>query len=676
MLRHTCLSTLCLSLSLSAALVRIDVHTRGDVLDGRAFGKAGAYEGLNGTAHFAIDPKFDSNRNITDLEKAPRNAAGLVEFSADLYILRPRDPARGNGTVLFEPPNRGGKGMLGMFNRAITSLNPTTAEHFGDGLLLNEGYTLAWLGWQHDVPVKRDLMRLTVPVARGVKGWVRSEFVPDKKMTRFSLGDSAHVPYPVLDTETAVLTVRDGVRGKRQKIARDAWHIENNTDVVLLQPMQPGRIYEVIYGSADPPLAGLGLAAIRDFISYLKHNAEGIRSKYAIGFGTSQSAMVLKALIYEGFNADEKGRQVFDGIFSNVAGGRRATFHRFTQPSRTAGPLRNASFSTTDQFPYSDTTTTDPVSGISDGVLVRAEKSRAIPKIIHTNSSYEYWGSSGALLHTTVDGKHDLALPATSRVYMLVGGQHGPASFPPVSGRGQNLHNFNDYRWVHRALLDRLRTWVIEGKEPPRSLHPTLSTTTLVRIDQYRFPAIPNVLLPSSPHRSERLDFGPSYRNAGVIDYEPPRLGKLFAALVPQADSDGIDIAGVKMPWISVPLGTFTGWNLRNETIGAPAELLGQTGSYIPFPPTKAVRIERRDPRSSIEERYTTEADYLDKIQGAANALSRDGFLLEADTPKIIALAKDLWDWAIQGHQKRPPDARSSASRKADGNRRAVSDRL
>lgn len=649
---RTSVMALILCLGAEARVLRIEVTDRSDVLAGRSFGKTGAYEKIRGKVYFAVDPKDKANERITDLDKAPKNGQGQVEYSSDLYILKPRHLSQGNGTILFEPPNRGGKGMLVMFNRTASALNPETAEHFGDGLLMDAGYTLVWLGWQHDVPRRPGLMRVTVPTVQGIKGLVRSEFVPEKPVSTFSLGDSGHVPYVATSPATATLTVRDGIRGARETIDRDSWKIENGTDVVLSKPALPGRIYEVIYESANPPVAGLGLAAVRDLISHLKYGSEPLIGdqhplKHAIGFGVSQSAMLLKAIVYEGFNVDEKGKQVFDGVFAHVAGGRRSTFQRFTQPSRTAGPLRNASFSPTDQFPFADPLTAG-LDGIKDGVLARAMQSGTVPKIFYTNSTYEYWGSVGALVHVSVDGKQDVKLPATTRVYLLAGGQHGPAAFPPGESKGQNLSNFNDYKWILRALLEKLQLWVAQGKEPPSSSYPTLQAKTLVSRADYVFPAIRNIELPRSPHLSEQLDFGPAYRSRGIVEFEPPRLGKRYAALIPQADRDGNDRTGVKMPAVTVPLGTFTGWNLRGTAIGATNELLGQNGSYIPFARTKAERQQQGDPRPSIEERYTSQNDYLEKINAAAKTLAASGYLLERDIPAVIAMAKRHWTWALQ----------------------------
>lgn len=635
-----------------AALLRIEVNERSDVLNGRAFGRAGAYERLIGRTYFALDPKHPLNSRITDIERAPRHAGGLVDFSADLYVLKPRDPARGNGVVLYEPPNRGRKNLLSMFQRARDSQDPRREEEFGDGMLLADGYTIVWLGWQHDVPGRDHLLRLHAPVAAGVTGLVRSEFTPDRKTRRIPLGDSGHIAYPVVRIEQ--LTVRDAIASARRILPRSDWRIEG-TEIVLKNEAQPGKIYEAVYTAKDPAVAGVGLAAIRDLISFLKYGGNNVTPlgdqrrflRHALGFGVSQSAMLLKALIYAGFNQDERNRQVFDGILAHVAGGRRSTFERFVQPSRTAGPLRNASFTPTDQFPYSDVEQHDPELGRSDGVLARARGAGKVPKIFYTNSSYEYWGASSSLIHTTVDGKDDAPLPATTRVYVFAGGQHGPARFPPQPGRGQNLPNPNNYRWVLRALLPGLQRWVAGAEEPPASQYPFVKTGTLVGVAQLRFPAIPGVAVPRHTHLPYRLYFGPHFHSKGVANIQPPRIGSAYGIRVPQVDGDGNDIPGIRMPQVAVPLATYTGWNLRNPAIGASTELLGSTGSYIPFPRTIAQRIVQKDPRASIEERYSSRDEYLARIRRHAENLARERYLLERDVLELVKEAADHWDWIM-----------------------------
>jgi hypothetical protein len=609
--------------TLPAAVVHIDIASTDPVAGGRQFGKSGAYERLKGKARLAVDPNHPANKVIAHLQLAPRNAQGLIEFSADLYVLRPRELAKGNATILFEVVNRGKKGMLGMFNRA-------REDDFGDGLLLNEGYTLVWVGWQHDVPLDPELMRVYVPSAN-IKGLVRSEFAPDSPVQKIPLGDAGHVAYPVLNPETARVTVRDDIYGPRTELAKDAWSLNGDT-LRLSSPATPGRLYEIVYESSDPPVAGLGLAAIRDVISHLKKEY-----KYAIGVGTSQSAMVLKALLYEGFNQDEKGAMVFDGIFAHVAGGRRSTFQRFTQPSRTAGPLRNASLSTTEQFPFADLPQVDPVTRQREGILRQAEASRTVPKIFYTNSSYEYWGSAASLTHTTVDGRSDAPPPPTTRVYMFAGGQHGPAAFPPQEGRGRNLANFNDYRWPMRALLKRLQQWVANGTEPPPSDYPNIKAATLVPLAKYRFVAIPEIEVPKIIHTPHRLDF----------TAEPPKVLAPFVPLVPQADKDGNDAAGIRMPELACAIGTFTGWNLRHPRISAPKYLLGNTGSYIPFPRTPAEGESSKDPRPSIVERYATEQAYTECVERRANEMVAKGLLLREDVAPIVNQASRHWHWRM-----------------------------
>ncbi len=606
-----------LAASLPAALVRVEITDRHAVLDGQRFGRTGAYEFVRGRAFFAVRP--DTSR-VTDLALAPRNAEGLVEFSADFVILQPKDATQGNGTLLVEAPNRGGMGMLPLYNRGRASLNPALAADFGDGFLMREGYTLAWVGWQHDVPEREYSLRAHVPVANGASGWVRGEYTPNAPVTRFSLGDANHIPYPVSDPATLKLTVRDGVDGARSPLPAAAWRL-SGTEIVLAEPATPGRIYEFVYRAESPAVAGLGLVAMRDFVSAIKAGRVVSGIKRAIGVGSSQSAMALKALVYEGFNADEQKRIVFDGLQPHVAGGRRATFERFAQPSRTSGPYRNASFSTTDQFPYSDAEDTELATHRKDSVLARARAARVVPKIIYTNSSYEYWGSASSLAHTTLDGRRDLRLPETTRLYLLAGGQHGPAAFPPQIGAGQNLPNWNDYRWILRAVLADLQQWLVQGTAPPDSRYPTLATGTLVK---GKPPA----------YGVQYLDFGPEYLARGLLSRPLPKAGPAYAPLVPRADADGNDAAGVKMPWVAEPLGAFTGWNRRTAAIGAAGELLGQTGSYFPFS-TQRVR-----------ERYANKDEYLRRIDAAARALVGERFLLEADLPQIRATAARIWDWS------------------------------
>lgn len=565
-----------------------------------------------------MDPNHTRNREIPDIGHAPRNSSGLVEFSADLHILQPSDPTKGNGTILFEVVNRGKKGMLPMFNRAVSSSDPTTTAHFGDGMLLQDGYTLVWLGWQHDVPESPDLMRLKAPVAAGIKGLVRAEYAPVKQVSVFPLGDAGHVPYRPVNSERAVVTVREEIYGARKRLTSSDWSFDNETAVRLSSPAVPGRLYEVVYEASDPVIAGLGLAAIRDFISHLK-GQRGIER--AIGFGISQSAMVLRAFLYEGFNQNEKGARVFDAIFAHVAGARRSTFQRFTQPSRTAGPLRNASLSTTEQFPFADT-----------DLLSRALAANVAPKIFYTNSSYEYWGSAASLLHTSEDGARDLELPPTTRMYVFAGGQHGPASFPPRDAGGLNLPNFNDYRWLMRALLKSLHAWVVSGTQPAPSVYPTLGSGTLVTPDAYRFRSHP---LPKEIHTPHLLVFGPDYVKRGIITNEPPRVVRSYKTLVPQADADGNDLGGIRMPEVACAIAAYTGWNLRAERIGAPEYLLGNTGSYLPFK------------TADIEKRFSGEAAYRSCVDRGGAELARRGFLLPGDVARLTKAASQHWKWRM-----------------------------
>ncbi|MEK7753589.1 MAG: alpha/beta hydrolase domain-containing protein, partial [Acidobacteriota bacterium] len=319
--------------TLAAGVREIQITGRSDVLNGEAMGAAGPYQRIVAKAHFAVDPKLAANRIISDIDLAPRNQKGLVEFSADLYMLMPRDPAKGNGTVFFEVSNRGGKGMLSTFNLATSARDPQRPEHFGDRFLLEQGYTLVWLGWQWDVPRNPELLRLDAPVAKRdgqpVTGLVRAEFIADRRVTVQPLADRDHIPYPVMnpDDPSIQLTVRDRAAAPRSVVPRNRWCFPDREHIEMPSGFEPGKIYELVYRAQNPVLAGLGPAAVRDLISFLKYGGAETQLadrrqyvKRAIGFGTSQSGRFLRTFLYYGFNQDEQGRRVFDGVWAHVAG--------------------------------------------------------------------------------------------------------------------------------------------------------------------------------------------------------------------------------------------------------------------------------------------------------------------------------------------------------------------
>jgi hypothetical protein len=646
-----------------AEIVRIEVKSRADVLAGKAFGAVGPYEKLVGTIYLAIDPQNTANRIITDIDKAPRNANGRVEFSSDFYLIKPKDPSKGNGTLLYEVSNRGGKGMLGFFNFAQGNLDPSTPEQFGDGFLLERGFTVMWIGWQFDPPLRDGLLRVHAPIAREadgkpIRGLVRSDFVVIETARQASLADRDHIAYTVasVDDQTAVMTVRDSVEGTRRTIPRADWQFApDGKSVRYAAGFEPKKIYEVVYSAHDPAVVGVGPAAIRDTISRLKYGAAAELGmpqgaiKRAIAFGISQSGRFLRTYLYYGFNEDESHRKVFDGIMAHVAGAGRGSFnHRFAQPSRDGHPFINF-FYPTDIFPFTDLPQRDPVTGMTDGLMSHATRPEFQPNVFYTNTSYEYWGRAASLIHTTVDGTKDMTLPPNVRAYLLAAGQHGVAAFPPSRTIGQQANNPLDYRWAMRSLLVSMNRWIGEGVDPPPSAYPRIDQGTLVAPDQLRFPKLPSVNVATTPHKAYHANYGPDFIAKGVVTQEPPAIGAAFPILVPQVDADGNELAGIRMPELSVPLATYTGWNLFNERSGPPNVVSSMQGSFIPFARTRTER--NGDPRKAIDERYESRDQYLGLIGKAATELVGRGYLLGADVARIVAQAGTRWDFVAA----RPP---------------------
>lgn len=657
------LAFLLLVSSAHAALVKVYVVDRSDVMGGADTGPAGPYERILARAHFAVDPSLPANRLIPDLDLAPRNAAGLVEFSADLHVLKPRDPARGNGTLLFDVVNRGGKTLLAMFHTGQRGggADPLEAAHLGDQFLLRRGYTLVWLGWQADL---EQGMRLEAPVARqggqSVVGLVRAESVPPRVGIRaFPIAATGHRAYPVADPSDprTQLTVRDTPEGPRRVIPRSAWQfardekgqpVADDGHVYVPAGMEAGRIYELVYAARDPRVMGLSHAAVRDLVSFLKHGGSATLLadqrrflKRSIGFGVSQSGRFLRDFVYRGFNADEKGRPVFDLVWAHVAGAGRGSFaHRFAQPSHAGNSVKQF-FYPVDLFPFADTPQTDPETGTSGHLLAKAEAAKVAPKMVYTNSSVEYWARAASLATTTLDGKEDLPLAAQSRMYFFAGTQHGPAPYPPPSAALAHAQNYGDYRWGMRALLVAVNEWLTNGTEPPASRYPTVARQELVPTERLRFPKLATASAPKAVPAVCRLDFGPEYESANIVSVQPPRVGRGYTLLVPQVDEDGNEVGGVRLPHVAVPLATYTGWNrpvpLVNERLG----LAGLSGSAVPLARN---RDAASDPRPSAEERYASREAFLAQVKRAAEALAGERFVLAEDVPAIVEQNGRYWD--------------------------------
>jgi hypothetical protein len=630
---HLVFALICAALvpaSATAEVTKVTIASRAVVANGQPFGSVGPYEKLTGTIEFTLDPAHPRNKAIVDLGTAPRGSDGKVHFTADLYVLQPVEAARGNGTLLFEIANRGRKGILGRFNRAGASQDPTAPGDFGDGFLMKDGYTVVWVGWQFDV--ESPGLRVAAPAAN-VTGRVRFSFIPDEKRTEMAPADLPQYPPVSASDPSATLTVRDRNWDKPTVIPRSAWRFADGSGrprVILDGGFEPGRVYEIDYPATGARVAGVGLAAIRDAASAFLHNTDmPVRGRSAYVFGISQSGRFLRQFLHDGFNADERDRRVFDVVWPHIAGAGQGSFNeRFATPGYSSFPAT--------RFPYTDLEQRN-AQGTRDGILT-TYKPDQMPKVIYTNTSVEYWGQgrAAALTHTTIDGKADATVPENVRTYLLAGTQHGESAFPPSFGAGQVMGNPTPQANVMRALLRAAHQWAASGVRPPDSRHPRLRGQTLVPPTALRFPVIPGLGDP-------RVIEGP-----GEI------INEKFSALpflVPQVDADGNELAGVRVPEVTVPLATTTGWNFRAERIGNPTTIVALLGGYVPLARTRAEREARHDPRLSIEERYKGRDDYLQRIRAAATVLVKERFILEQDVEDVVQRATRHWDYATRTTQ-------------------------
>jgi hypothetical protein len=626
-------------------------------MEGRPFGDVGPYQLLEARAHFAIDPLHPCNTAITDVALAPRDSTGRVCFSAHFAMLQPLHRERGNRRLFFDVVNRGRKTVLSYFNSAPRATDPTAPLDPGNGFLMRHGYTVVWCGWQADVPPSAPgLMGLQAPEALGpdgkpLVGKILCQFQADEGVSMFYLADRQHLPHPAMDLHDpdAVLLVRDHPNAPARPIGRDAWSfvpIEDESEphyVCLTAGFEAGKIYQLVYTTRGSSIVGLGFAAVRDIVSFLKHAATASGNPcagtldYAYAFGASQSGRFLRHMIHTGLNEDEAGRMALDGIMPHIAGGMRGEFNlRFGQPSK------DVCYIIPELFPFTDTPQTDPVTGQTGALLAGLEARGKVPKILFTNTSAEYWRGDAALIHTDLVRMTDAPESPAVRRYHFAGTQHGVGIFPPITVRpadgirGQLPFNTVDYTPLLRAALRNLDRWVSTGEPAPPSCHPRLADGTAVPSHTLAaaFAKLPGVRFPPRTLHALRLDYGPETARGRTLQL-PAREGEAYPALVAALDTDDNEIAGIRLPDLTVPLATHTGWNLRHQEVGNPDLVIGITGGLagwtLPFPATRTDREATGDPRLSLEERYQSRQDYVQQVRAAAQTLVEQGYVLAED---------------------------------------------
>jgi hypothetical protein len=651
-------------------LTRFVIEKRQLFAGGHEFPITGAYEKLTGKLYGEVDPRHRLNKIIVNLDNAPRNRRGRIEYSTEFCILKPIDMARGNGKIFYDAPNRGGKRILAFLNDGPQSNDPATLQDAGNGFLMRQGYTIVWCGWQGDLMPVKNWLALNVPVAtrNGIEivAQTRSEIVVDEKSIKSQplSGDDRVKSYEAasLDKSQATLTVREKSDGARIPVPSSEWEFAawvqdsrsgkesikpSSRDLYVRGGFKPGHIYEFIYRTKNPLVLGLGFAVVRDLVSFLRYEVrDASRSpnplanvvRRAYGWGRSQSGRFLRDLVYHGFNEDESGRKVFDAIAPHVAGGGRLFLnYEFARPVTSSQQHTNQL--DPELFPHAYNIVKDAQSGRSDGILKRPKTD---PVVFHTQTSTEYWQKRGSLAHT--DGKgRDIALPETVRLYVIASAQHNsPFGSEAVKDDTQQRTNPLPAGDVLRALMVAMDQWVTHGIAPPPSRYPKVSDGTLVHAGRRStgFPNIPGVRYFGLHNRQLFLDYGSKIRR-GRMDLHPPRQGggSGYIVLVPKVDADGNDVAGIRLPAIQAPLGTYTGWNLRPRGL-AEDELSGLLGSYVPFAKTLADRRRSGDPRLSIEERYKDRVDYVRQVSRAARLLVEQRYLLAEDADRIIREAK------------------------------------
>jgi len=648
-----------------ARTTQITILARGIAFGGHSFPIVGQYEFITGVATGEVNPSNPQNAVITDIQLAPRNANGNVVYQHNFYILKPLDLSRGNHKMMYEPPNRGGKTYQTLNNTPDGTNDPaaiTDAAVLDNSFLWPRGYTTVWSGWENNLgPLTGLVATATFPTAVGPGGSTLTgpayEYIVTGAAT-FALS------YPAASgnqgAPDAVLTHRVHLDDPPEIVPASGWqYTDANLTAIRLTTgnFVNNDIYEFSYIAKNPTVNGLGLAAIRDFNSFLRYSAGddlGTPNPLAGDVQriytetSSQPARTLNDFTHLGFNEDENHRKVFDGMMQWIGAGDGLNMnYRWSQTKRTERNRQDHLY-LEGLYPFANVPTFDPISNTSDWRYKKCEQTHTCPLALEFYSANEYWVKAGSLMSTDPTGRFDLPDHPFTRLYLLSSKQHGGAGNPASKGLCQQFLNPLDSAPVQRALWVALDEWSTLGISPPDSEVPRLKDGTLVPpLPQSRvgFPKIPGVTYTGLKTTRYRLDYGPNFYQTFIPTINPPVVtppyqdnpanGPIYPSYVPKTDSDGNDIAGIRLPELTVPLATYTGWGLRSgvwANDGCEA-----SGQYIPFKATKAERLAGGDPRPSVEERYHSHAQYRSKVIQAVDKLVKDRFLLCDDTDDMVA---------------------------------------
>ena len=652
-----------------AELVRLEVKSTEPAFAGRTFDAVGAYELIRAVAHYRVDPTLRMNAGLVNIQKTPRDAQGRIAFDADVVILKPADMAKGNGRMLYELVNRGRPLGIGLLNRVVPGAGRgsfSAAAEAGDGFLMNAGFTVVMSGWQAEYPIAEapamavalgsrlprpptsTALSARLPVAREANG---GPVVAATREQFFDVGTEGtfigYLSYPAADlNDKGVLTMRERDVDPPASPPALTWRYLDPWRIEVTKPAgtSAGALFEFVYRATDPVVYGLALASMRDLVSYLRYSdapgnplrigdASGI--KKVLGLGASQTGRTLKELVSE-FNEDESGRLVLDGANIMISGaGRNSVNSTFARPGlkdaqHTSWGLRG------DEFPFSYPVIRDELSNRTDGVLRRCSATSTCPRIVHIDSENELW-HGGTLTYVDSKGR-DLALPDNVRVFAFAGTEHSAAPRPGASPPFCDAPAPSAIEWsgFARALFTALDRWVTHDEAPPASRYPTVARGELVTKSAYKFPKLREATYVGAFSAKQYYDFN---------DEPPKRLGS-YPVLVPQADADGLMIGGVRHPFVSAPLATNAGWNVRKPGFGK-GSLCMATGLNVPFAATREQREQRKDSRLSVEERYASEDAYVQAVTQAARALVKDRLLLPADADAIVAEAGSQYQKAL-----------------------------